>query len=65
MVELHYFAEGGARVPVEEIILELKDNEAVVFKEFFSAGLRIPRHPVLTDFFLKFQVQQHQLTPMR
>jgi hypothetical protein len=38
-------------------------GEAVVFEEFFSAGLRMPPHPMLADILLKFQVQIHQLTP--
>jgi hypothetical protein len=32
-------------------------------RSFFTAGLRMPLHPVLTDILLKFQVQLHQLTP--
>jgi hypothetical protein len=34
-----------------------------VFEEFFTIGLRMPLHPVLSDILLKFQVQLHQLTP--
>jgi hypothetical protein len=33
-----------------------------VFKDFFTAGLRIPPHPVLLDILHKFHVQLHQLT---
>jgi hypothetical protein len=32
-------------------------------RSFFTAGLRMPPHPVLSDILLKFQVQLHQLTP--
>jgi hypothetical protein len=53
------FVEGGAHAPGEETVLEPEDDEAVIFEEFFSAGLRLPPHPVLTDIFLKFQVQLH------
>jgi hypothetical protein len=35
----------------------------MVFEEFFSAGLRMPQHPVLPDILLKFQVELHQVTP--
>jgi hypothetical protein len=35
----------------------------MVFKEFFTVGLRMPPHPVLADILLKFQIQIHQLTP--
>jgi hypothetical protein len=32
-------------------------------RSFFTAGLRMPLHPDLTDILLKFQVQLHRLTP--
>jgi hypothetical protein len=63
MVDSGYFAEGMGRVPEEETVMEPQPDEAVVFEEFFSAGLRIPPHPVLANILLKFQVQIHQLTP--
>jgi hypothetical protein len=50
------------REPREETIPECNAVEAMVFKEFFIAGLRMPPHPVLADILLKFQVQIHQLT---
>jgi hypothetical protein len=50
------------REPREETIPECNTVEAMVFKEFFIAGLRMPPHPVLADILLKFQVQIHQLT---
>jgi hypothetical protein len=62
MESLGYFAEGSAREPGEEIVLEPNSDEAVVFEEFFSVGLRMPPHRVLTEILLKFQVQLHQLT---
>jgi hypothetical protein len=39
---LGYFAKGSGPEPGEEVILELADDEAVVFKEFFAAGLQMP-----------------------
>jgi tRNA A37 threonylcarbamoyladenosine synthetase subunit TsaC/SUA5/YrdC len=33
-----------------------------VFEEFFTASLRMPSHPVLSDILLKFQGTLHQLT---
>jgi hypothetical protein len=30
---------------------------------FFTTGLRMPPHPIMSDILLKFQVQLHQLTP--
>jgi hypothetical protein len=46
-----------------ESVLDPKENEAVVFEDFFAAGLRIPPHSVLLDILHKFWVQLHQLTP--
>jgi hypothetical protein len=59
---LGYFAEGSAHEPGEEVIPELAANEAVVFEEFFTVGLLMLPHPVLTDILVKFHVQIHQLT---
>jgi hypothetical protein len=61
MIDNGYFADGGARALGEEIVP--KPNQAVEFEEFFTAGLRMPSHLVLSDILLKFQVQLHQLTP--
>jgi hypothetical protein len=44
------------------VILELVADEAVVFEEFFAAGLWMPPHLALTDILVKFHVQLHQLT---
>jgi hypothetical protein len=39
--------------------LDPRANEVEVFKEFFTAGLRMPPHPVLVDILHKFWVQLH------
>jgi hypothetical protein len=62
MESLGYFAEGLARESGEEIVPEPNSNEAIVFEEFFAVGLWMPPHCVLTENFLKFRVQLHQLT---
>jgi hypothetical protein len=36
---------------------ELENDEPVVDKDFFIAGLRMPPHPALADILLHFQVQ--------
>jgi hypothetical protein len=41
---------------------EPNGDEAVVYEDFFIAGLRMPLHPALADILLHFQVQLHQLT---
>jgi hypothetical protein len=43
--------------------VEPNDDKAVVFEEFFIAGLYMPPHPALAAILLKFQAQPHQLTP--
>jgi hypothetical protein len=42
---------------------ESNNDEAVVYVDFFVAGLRMPPHPALVDILLHFQAQLHQLTP--
>jgi hypothetical protein len=58
-----FFLKGFARPPGLESVPVPKENEPVVFEEFFTTGLRIPTHPVLLDILRKFHVQLHQLTP--
>jgi hypothetical protein len=58
-----FFPKGFARPPGTESISVPNKDEAVVFEDFFTAGLRIPPHPMLLDILHKFQVQLHQLTP--
>jgi hypothetical protein len=63
MVDKGYYVDGEVRVPKEQMIPEPNDDEAVVFKDFFVAGLRMPLHSALVDILLRFQAQLHQLTP--
>jgi hypothetical protein len=63
MEERGYFAKDEARVPGAETVLEPRDDEAVVFEDFFVARLCMPPHPALADILLHFQAQLHQLMP--
>jgi tRNA A37 threonylcarbamoyladenosine synthetase subunit TsaC/SUA5/YrdC len=54
MIDSGYFTNGMNNEPGEETILEPNHDEAVVFEEFFTLGLRMPPHPVLVDILLKF-----------
>jgi hypothetical protein len=63
MADKGYFMDGEARAPVEETIPEPNDDEAIVFEDFFMAGLRMPLHSALADILLRFQAQLHQQTP--
>jgi hypothetical protein len=44
-----YFLKGFARLLDVESILDPKENEAIVFKDFFIVGLHIPPCPILLD----------------
>jgi hypothetical protein len=54
MIDRGYFAEGGGRVSGEETVSEPNGDEAVIFEELFTVGLRMPPHPVLSNILLKF-----------
>jgi hypothetical protein len=57
MTDNDYFAKGMGREPRVETVLKPNADEAVVFEEFFIAGLRMSPNPVLADILMKFQVQ--------
>jgi hypothetical protein len=42
--------------PGEEVVPEPATDEAVMFEDFFAAGLWMPSHPVLIDILVKFHV---------
>jgi hypothetical protein len=65
MVEKGYFPKRGARKPWAEnyAMPEPKDDEAMVYEDFFVAGLRMSSHPALTDILLHFQAQLHEFMP--
>jgi hypothetical protein len=54
MIDSGYLAEGMGCELGEETVSEPNLDDAVVFEEFFIAGLRMPPHPVLSDILLKF-----------
>jgi hypothetical protein len=54
LASLGYFAEGAVQEPGEEVISELAEDKAIVFKELFTAGLHMPPQPVLADILVKF-----------
>jgi hypothetical protein len=57
-----YFPKGHAWPPGLETVHTPWADEAVVFEDLVSAGLRVPPHPVLTEILQKFHVELHQLT---
>jgi hypothetical protein len=66
MMKLGYFGETEKkllRFTGEETILEPKDDEVVVFKSLFKAGLRFPLHEMIGEFLNNYEIYLHQLTP--
>jgi hypothetical protein len=55
MVEKEYFIEGEAHAPRAKTVPEPDSNEAIVYEDFFIAGLRMPLLPALANMLLKFQ----------
>jgi hypothetical protein len=51
---LRYFTEGSTHEPGEETTPKPANDEAVVFKEFFAAGLRMSPHSALIEIMLKY-----------
>jgi hypothetical protein len=59
MTKLGYFREvekGLVRFGGEETIPKLEDDEVVVFKSFFKAGLRFPLHGMIAEVLEKFGI---------
>jgi hypothetical protein len=66
MTKLGYFREadkGLIHFGGEETILKPENDEVVVFKSFFKAGLRFPLHGMIADVLENFEIYLHQLTP--
>jgi hypothetical protein len=66
MMKLGYFGEAErklVRFAGEETTPVLKDDEVVVFKSFFRAGLRLPLNEMIGEVLSFFEIYLHQLTP--
>jgi hypothetical protein len=66
MKKLGYFGENDdklVRFAGEEVIPEPKDDEVVVFRSFFRAGLRFPLYDMIGEVLKKFEIYLHQLAP--
>jgi hypothetical protein len=57
------FPAGTGRVPLDEQTPTPEDGEVVVFRDFFTCGLRFPCDPVLPVILDAFSVKIHQLSP--
>jgi hypothetical protein len=54
---------GTGRAPLDEQTPTPKSDEVVVFRDFFTCGLRFPCDPVLPTILDAFSVKIHQLSP--
>jgi hypothetical protein len=66
LIKLGYFEEADKkliRFGGEETTLKPENDEVVVFKSFFKAGLRFPLHGMIGDVLEDFEIYLHQLTP--
>jgi hypothetical protein len=58
-----FFPVGDGRAPLDEQIPTLEADEVIVFRDFFTCGLRFPCDPLLPAILDKFSVKIHQLSP--
>jgi hypothetical protein len=58
-----FFPSGTGRAPLDEQIPIPEDGEVVVFRDFFTCGLRFPCDPILPAILDAFSVKIHQLSP--
>jgi hypothetical protein len=66
MNKLGYFGEAESklvRFAGEDVVPEPKDDEVVVFKSFFRAGLQFPLYDIIGEVLKNFEIYLHQLTP--
>jgi len=50
--------------PTGETVAHPRTDEVIVFRDLFTAGLRMPLDPVVVDIFCLFKVYLHQMTPI-
>jgi hypothetical protein len=58
-----FFPAGTGRAPLDEQIPTPEDGEIVVFRDFFTYGLRFTCDPILPAILDAFSVKIHQLSP--
>jgi hypothetical protein len=58
-----FFPVGTGRAPLDEQTPTPEDGEVVVFRDFFTSGLRFPCDPVLPAILDAFSAKIHQLSP--
>jgi hypothetical protein len=66
MVKLGYFGEAEKKLICfggEETTLTPEEDEVVVFRSFFRAGLRFPLNEMIGEVLDNYEIYLHQLTP--
>jgi hypothetical protein len=58
-----YFPAGDGRPPLDNQVPTPAPGEVVVFRDFFTCGLRFPCDPMLVAILNKFSLKIHQLSP--
>jgi hypothetical protein len=58
-----FFPSGTGRAPLDEQTPTPEDGEVVVFRDFFTWGLRFPCDPIPPAILDAFSVKIHQLSP--
>jgi len=58
-----YFGPGVCHAPEDEITPDPRESECVVFRDFFTAGLRFPLDPAFPKILARFGLRMHHLTP--
>lgn len=62
-VKACWFDRDLARPLDGEAIPDPRDDEVVVYKEFFLSSLRFPAHPLVVGVLKRFNLNFHQLNP--
>jgi hypothetical protein len=57
------FPAGSGRAPLDEQVPTPEADKIVVFRDFFTCGLRFPCDPLLPAILDKFSMKIHQLSP--
>jgi hypothetical protein len=58
-----FFPAGSGCAPLDEQVPTPEADQIVVFRDFFTCGLRFPCDPLLPAILDKFSVKIHQLSP--
>ena len=58
-----WFARDLMRPSEGEVVPDPHDDEVVVYKKFFLAGLRFSSHPLVVGVLKRFNLKFHQLNP--